>query len=1051
MSLVRKGNRIWFILVCFLVLTLFWAAPAQALMLEFEFDELTKDADAIIVGTVENTESFWNNKQSAIYTLVTVNVKDVLKGDLKENAITIVTEGGTVGSITQWDLYEPVFAKGDTAGLFLEEIKDSKQKQMGLNQTQPGVDKLYYVYGLFQGVFIFDNNSTVKLQDADSYTIKTFKEDVSLALAGKPLPVRNSKLLSPTSDHNPVITSITPSTASAGTGTEIVVNGRNFGTKGGSDNLQFFYKTIYGTDRYMNAEIISWTDTEIRATVPIDRIDNYPYSASSGPVAVYKSGRYGHTPFSVTFGFDGKRWPGTFPIINYSVNPAGVSGRVAAIQAAAMSWNNAGAMFNFVYDGTTDKTVREQDGHNVVIWEDLRSGVIGAARIWSDDDSNIIETDFAFSTRYNWNTADTCPPDQMDVQTTAVHEMGHWLFLRDLYGDKPGYPQDTEKIMYGFGFRGQIKRTIHEDDRDGIVYIYGATGATYNLTVNSTNPSTGVLIDSYTGHGGTTSYSRLSIPQFETVSLEAPEYHGSGVERKRFSNWSGAATSTERQISLPWSSMNKTVTANYINAPETYTLTVNSINPSAGVLIASASGHGGTTAYSLEVIQGGSVSLTAPRYVNSGMERKSFSHWTGIAGGTDRTITFTMNANLAFTANYDDDPEGPKTLPYCEDFSTWPPGDWSNYQLGGQSNNWEQQDEAAWHGPGMAGDELNNWLVSPALVLPDLSDITLIFKEKNERMDRYGFSGVLISTGSSDPNSGDYQSLYESHLPLTAWTDREIDLTAFAGNTVFIAFQYKGNDGHSWWIDDFCVFAGGEPSEPVWRNITSETAHLLAFDNGILAASFNDYGIWLYDGDWNNIASLAPQAMAYDDGFLVASFNDYGVWSYDGEWSLLVPVTAEILVYEGGILGISSVEYGVWIYDGEWTHLVPFPAVSLALEDNALAASFEDHGVWVYYDEWRNIFTQTADLLALRNNLLVASFIDHGVWSYRSGPTMITPTPAELFDHDSSIFAGSFYEQGTWFYDGHWQNLTSEQAEALACGNGRAAISFADYGVWLYE
>jgi len=56
----------------------------------------------------------------------------------------------------------------------------------------------------------------------------------------------------------------------------------------------------------------------------------------------------------------------------------------------------------------------------------------------------------------------------MDVQTICVHEMGHWLILRDLYGSA-----DKQKCMYGFGDVGWLKRTPTTEDVDGIRYIYG--------------------------------------------------------------------------------------------------------------------------------------------------------------------------------------------------------------------------------------------------------------------------------------------------------------------------------------------------------------------------------------------------------------------------------------------------------------------------------------------------------------------------------------------------------------------------------------------------
>jgi len=55
----------------------------------------------------------------------------------------------------------------------------------------------------------------------------------------------------------------------------------------------------------------------------------------------------------------------------------------------------------------------------------------------------------------------------MDVQTIALHELGHWLDLRDLYGDA-----DDVKAMYGFCSEGVVRRSPTAGDVAGITWIY---------------------------------------------------------------------------------------------------------------------------------------------------------------------------------------------------------------------------------------------------------------------------------------------------------------------------------------------------------------------------------------------------------------------------------------------------------------------------------------------------------------------------------------------------------------------------------------------------
>ncbi|HPS55703.1 MAG TPA: SUMF1/EgtB/PvdO family nonheme iron enzyme [Sedimentisphaerales bacterium] len=82
-------------------------------------------------------------------------------------------------------------------------------------------------------------------------------------------------------------------------------------------------------------------------------------------------------------------------------------------------------------------------------------------------------------------------------------------------------------------------------------------------------------------------------------------------------------------------------------ASKTRTLNVKSSGASS-VNITSSSGHNGTTDYTVNVLSGTNISLSAPA-VASG---NSFSRWTGDITSTSQTISFSMTANKTVTARY---------------------------------------------------------------------------------------------------------------------------------------------------------------------------------------------------------------------------------------------------------------------------------------------------------------------------------------------------------------------------------------------------------------
>lgn len=70
-----------------------------------------------------------------------------------------------------------------------------------------------------------------------------------------------------------------------------------------------------------------------------------------------------------------------------------------------------------------------------------------------------------FNTRYSFTTDGSA--GTYDIQSVAVHEFGHWLKLNDVYF----WPWEG-KVMYFTLNTGTLRRSLHQDDIDGINAIY---------------------------------------------------------------------------------------------------------------------------------------------------------------------------------------------------------------------------------------------------------------------------------------------------------------------------------------------------------------------------------------------------------------------------------------------------------------------------------------------------------------------------------------------------------------------------------------------------
>ncbi|GAI99425.1 unnamed protein product [marine sediment metagenome] len=189
--------------------------------------------------------------------------------------------------------------------------------------------------------------------------------------------------------------------------------------------------------------------------------------------------------FSVTpsfsFLYDGLHWDDSDLPVAWEINQDGTAdctGEFDAIRAGYQTWENvSGSYFIETYLGTTSDGLG-YDGHNVVSWGESEGGnTLAVCWTWYNTITlEIIECDIEFQDNRTWSS--TGEAAKYDIQNIATHEFGHTLLLGDLYGGG-----DTEKTMYGLSSEGETKkRTLHQDDIDGIRHIYPESG---NQTPNT--------------------------------------------------------------------------------------------------------------------------------------------------------------------------------------------------------------------------------------------------------------------------------------------------------------------------------------------------------------------------------------------------------------------------------------------------------------------------------------------------------------------------------------------------------------------------------------
>ncbi len=128
----------------FLLLTGLFAPQTSALMVRKNIEELTSQADSILIGKVKKIESRWNEEKTLIYTYVTISVKEhtkALSGMAEVKEVIVKVRGGEVGDIGLKVSGTPQFREGEEVLLFLKREKLP----------------LFSVTGLFQGKYTIED------------------------------------------------------------------------------------------------------------------------------------------------------------------------------------------------------------------------------------------------------------------------------------------------------------------------------------------------------------------------------------------------------------------------------------------------------------------------------------------------------------------------------------------------------------------------------------------------------------------------------------------------------------------------------------------------------------------------------------------------------------------------------------------------------------------------------------------------------------------------------------------------------------------------------
>lgn len=463
---------------------------AQVSLREISLKEQIDNSSLVVEGKVIAKRSFWDANHRLIYTANTVEVYKAFKGDAVEK-IEVLTLGGSVGLDAMIASNTLKLREGDI-GMFTLYDNNVASDLIGKSSN-----KVYQVYSSLQGFYKYNLKYNVAFNPFNKkkgVQSSFYKEIMGLTKINYTqvldFNVENENLkLNKSSGLLALgITNFTPTTSTAGTASQITINGTDFGTTQGKVGFANSDSggVSGGMPDYIDAldtQVISWSDTQIVVEVPssggtgkirVTHDDTSTVESNTdltvtyaqlnietdvgAGVQAFETQHYADNDGSGTFS-GGYTWEMQTDFHDDSEQP----GAKAAFLRAFENWR-CETKINWEVSATAttvdvigvDTTVPadgdlEPDNVNVIRFDnsnELPSGVLGRCTSWFSGRICsgevliwVTDLDIVFDDGASWYFGSGGIVDgEFDFETVALHELGH--------GHQLGHVINTNNVMH---------------------------------------------------------------------------------------------------------------------------------------------------------------------------------------------------------------------------------------------------------------------------------------------------------------------------------------------------------------------------------------------------------------------------------------------------------------------------------------------------------------------------------------------------------------------------------------------------------------------------
>ena len=176
-------------------------------------------------------------------------------------------------------------------------------------------------------------------------------------------------------------------------------------------------------------------------------------------------------------------------LTNRSVPGVTVTDAQAALQRAFQTWQDVPtANIEFSFAGLTSVEPSEDDNLSVIGFQDHpeMDRVLGATSFVYDDTTGVlVEADIFFNSAFEWSTAAGGDNSRFDLESVAVHEIGHFLGLgHSAIGETEMLPDGGRRVLgsgavmfpIALGRGSTADRALQPDDIAGVSDLYPDAG-----------------------------------------------------------------------------------------------------------------------------------------------------------------------------------------------------------------------------------------------------------------------------------------------------------------------------------------------------------------------------------------------------------------------------------------------------------------------------------------------------------------------------------------------------------------------------------------------